>query len=194
MKRALGLIILVALIVAVLAKALLLDWLQIAGADMAPTLESGASYLVLARGYTVERGAVVVLSAPGTGQPTVRRIVGLPGDRIEYRGQVVYVNGQPAQDAPEGRFTVAEGPLERALERYRETLPGMARGYAIARDPQRRSKDQPALAVPAGSYYVLADNRNHGRDSREYGVVAASALRGRVIRRAVSLVKYEPID
>ena len=50
------------------------------------------------------------------------------------------------------------------------------------------------LVVPPASYYVYADNRNHGRDSREYGPVPAGNLRGIVVRHVRSLIGYDPID
>src|SRR5262249_35116869 len=104
--------------------------------------------------------------------------------------------GRPVRAEKSGELQMdADGPLARKLERYRETLPAANdRAYSIARDPQRHSKDQPVLTVPAGAFYVYADNRNHGRGCREYGPVPAANVRGMILRHVRSLISYEPVD
>src|SRR5439155_13781607 len=159
------------------------------------TLAPGESYLVYKRGTDPVRGDLVVFAVPGSGAVTVRRVIGLPGDRIEFQNQTVSVGGKPANGEPTGTFEMDPGPLSRTLFRFKETLPAAGgRAWLIARDVQRRSKDQAPITVPPGCYYVLADNRNHGRDSREYGCVQAARLRGTVVRHAISLLKYDPIE
>jgi signal peptidase I len=185
-----------ALIVAALvARLFLFDWIHVNGPDMLPTLVSGETYLVSTLSKDPVRGALIAFEPPGVkGAVSVRRVIGMPGDKIEYRGQNVYVNGTPPDEAAKGSFQMDVGPLGRVLERYQETLAGASHPYLIARDPQRHSKDQAVVVVPAGAYYVLADNRNHGRDSREYGVVPAAQVRGTVIRHVASFVRYEVVE
>ncbi len=167
------------------------DVLTVHGPDMLPTLEPNQDYLVYKLGKDPERGDIVVFQVPGGGPISVRRVIAVGGDRVEYKNQLPVVNNKAADQEPDGTVEMT-GPLARTLERARET--SGKRSYAVARDPQRHSKDQPVLVVPAGSYYVVADNRNHGRDSREYGVVPASNLRGTVIRRVKSLLSYDPVE
>jgi signal peptidase I len=195
MKTLLGIGVLALLAAAVAARLFVFDWVIIDGQDMAPTLELGDHVVVNHLDKRPTRGQLILFDVPGgSGAASVRRVVGVPGDRIEYRNQGLLWNKQPAHVRAEGHLRITIGPLDRTLDRYRETLPTFVSSYAIARDPQRRSKDQPAVVVPEGAFYVLSDNRNHGRDSREYGVVPAANVRGIVLRKATSLVHYEPID
>ena len=195
MKRALGVFLILVLGAGLVLRLVLFDWLQIQGDDMLPTLVSGESYLVYKHARDPDRGDLILFVTPGNGPITVRRVLGLPGDKIELKNQTVYVNGKPVQDEKQGELQMdAEGPLTRKLDRYRESLPAGDRSFAIARDPQRHSKDQPIFVVPPASYYVYADNRNHGRDSREYGPVPAANVRGIVVRHVRSLISYDPLD
>ena len=196
MKRAFGLVLILILGAGLVLRLVLFDWLTVRGDDMLPTLVSGESYLVYKRAHDPERGDLILFVTPGNGPITVRRVLGLPGDKIELKNQTVYVNGQPVRDEKQGELQMdADGPLSRKLDRYRETLPPAGdRSFAIARDPQRHSKDQAVLVVPPASFYVYADNRNHGRDSREYGPVPAGNLRGIVVRHVRSLIAYDPLD
>jgi len=193
MKRAFGFFLILLLGAGLVARLVLFEWLTVRGEDMLPTLTSGQSYLVYKRARDPARGDLILFVTPGDGPITVRRVIGLPGDKIELRNQTVIVNGKPVQDEKTGQVQMdAEGPLTRTLDRYRETLADKT--YSIARDPQRHSKDQNVFVVPPGSYYVYADNRNHGRDSREYGPVPAANLRGTLVRHVRSLISYDPID
>jgi signal peptidase I len=192
MKRLFSLLLLAVLAAAVVLKVAIFDWMTVQGDDMLPTLSQGETYLVYKRGTDPARGDLIVFTAPATGLVTVRRVIGLPGDHIGFRDQTVSVGGKAAADVADGQLTMGGGPIERTLARFKETL--LARTYAIARDPQRHSKDQDPLVVPPGTYYVLADNRNHGRDSREYGCVPASSIRGTVVRHVRSLFGYDKIE
>jgi len=195
MKKALGWGLLALLAALVVLRGLLFDTLHVTGPDMVPTMATGDWFLVYRWARDPARGDLIVFEVPGSGgKHSVRRVIGLPGDKVEYKDQNVLVNGQPAHLAPEGTVPMEVGPLARVLDRFRETVPGGAHSYSIARDPQRHSKDQPVVTVPAGAYYVLADNRNHGRDAREYGPVPAASVRGTVVRRMLSLVRYQRVD
>jgi len=195
MKKAIGWLVLLVLAALVITRAFVLEPVEVSGPDMLPTLEAGHHYVVNHLAKHPERGELVLIESPGSGgKQSVRRVVGVGGDKVEYRGQQVILNGQAARNQADGQLTMEEGPFGRTLGRYLETLPASGRRYAIARDPQRKSKDQPVVAVPAGAFYVLSDNRNHGRDSREYGPVPASNVRGTVEWRVVSLWNYEKIE
>src|SRR5262249_45448594 len=152
----------VGLIGLLIARLVLFEWLTVHGDDMLPTLASGESYLVYKRGRDPARGDLILFVTPGAGPMTVRRVLGLPGDKIELRNQTIFVNGQPVRDEKRGQVQMdKDGPLARTLDKFRETLPTAGdRAFFIARDPQRHSKDQVVIKVPPGTYYVYADNRN----------------------------------
>jgi len=197
MKKAIGWLVLLLLAGLVVTRAFVLEPVEVAGPDMLPTLEAGHHYLVNHFAKHPERGDLILIEAPGSGgRQSVRRVIGVGGDQVEYRAERVVLNGQLARNEADGQVTMDVGALGsgRELGRYLETLPVGGRRYAVARDPQRTSKHQPTVTVPAGAFYVLSDNRNHGRDSREYGPVPASNVRGIVGWRIVSLWKYEKLE
>ena len=102
---------------------------------------------------------------PGT--IIMKRIAGLPGDSPAVRDGILVLNGVPLGSADPAAGTV------------RETVaPG--RAYAIRLTPVR-SEDWPAQPVPEGHCFILGDNRMNSRDSRTFGFVPESALRGRAL-------------
>jgi signal peptidase I len=121
------------------------------GNSMAPGIHDGDRILVEPWSYVVsdvERGDVVVLRYPlDPSVDYIKRVIGLPGDRVTLAGGRVWVNG------------------------------------LLLDEPYVQSVDPAAYAdvvVTPGSYFVLGDNRPKSSDSREFGLVDATLLRGRV--------------
>lgn len=115
-----------------------------------------------------QRGDVIVFEFPeDEGKPWlerrdfIKRIVGVPGDVVEVRSKKVYVNGE-LQQFPQ------EIHKETALIRP-GTLPS----------PQDRRDFMPAFKVPDDSYFVMGDNRDRSYDSRFWGVVERSQIKGK---------------
>lgn len=103
----------------------------------------------------------------------VKRIVGLPGDRIEVRGAQVWINGEAAATADLGEtFADDFGNQLRVLE---ETLDGEA--HRMLDDPGKRGADQ-TFEVPAGRYFMMGDNRDYSNDSRRWGTVRLAEMKG----------------
>lgn len=123
--------------------------------SMSPTVEKGEYFIADTWRYPAHQpmeGEIVVLElADGTGVRYLKRIVGLPGDRIEIRDRVLYRNGEPV-DEPYVR------PLD-AVHFY-------GRDFGIA-------------TVEAGNVFVLGDNRDNSKDSRSWGTIPINQLRGR---------------
>ncbi len=124
------------------------------------------------------RGDVIVFEYPK--DPTlnyVKRVIGAPGDQVEMRAGQVYVNGV-ALDEP---YAQRIDPLHDNFE----TKFDWQRGFLVANSAEQRRGYHPTrdtwgpLRVPAGKYFVLGDNRDNSEDSRYWGFVDGSAVKGR---------------
>jgi len=120
----------------------------------------------------IERGDIVVFHHP---QPPylVKRVVGLPGDRLRIEDGRVTVNGA-ALDEPYASFeSVAPNPFRDDFPAKMYTDPEV--DPAWWREMQSLTRDG-ELVVPPGEYFVLGDNRNHSKDSRYWGFVQQAQI------------------
>ncbi len=126
-----------------------------------------------------ERGDIVVFRVPGDAEEDyLKRIVGLPGDRIQLRAGVLQIN-----DAPVRRERIEDYELRPGLlvRQYLETLPiGRTHRIVEQQGDNFRFDETPEYTVPAGQYFVMGDNRDNSADSRIFGFVPGGNLIGRV--------------
>jgi signal peptidase I len=139
-------------------------------------------------GALPQRGDVVVFRWPGDrSQVWVKRVIGLPGDRIAMRGGHVVINGEAARQETDGIGQMEnEAGLHTPTQRLIETLPG-GRTHAIYKIVVREPLDNiPEVTVPPGHLFVMGDNRDNSADSRVpvnaggVGLLPVADLVGRV--------------
>jgi len=168
---------LVAVTLALAIQAFLVKPYLIPSVSMANTLMPGQRVLVDRFVYhyrTVHRGDIIVFRWPGheNETPLIKRVVGLPGDRLSLRNGRLLVNGKPL---PESYIRRVHGAAERTLPAFEGS--GIE-AWSLA-DP---------YTVPAGHYFVMGDNRTESNDSRYWGTVPRDNIIGR------AFFVYWPLD
>jgi signal peptidase I len=150
-----------------------------------------------------KRGDVVVFKMPNPNSPDynedfIKRVMGLPGDRIQMIDGQVYINGKPV---PKVRVDDYVGPDEygivRNVARYKETLPSGKSYYVLDLIPNGSEDNTEVFTVPAGHYFMMGDNRDNSDDSRmDVGYVPSENLVGKAEFKFFSIdetaVWYEP--
>jgi signal peptidase I len=140
------------------------------------------------------RGDVIVFKLPrDTSIDYVKRLIGLPGDRVQVIHGVVWLNGRPLAQAPLGLVRDPDNPA-RIVTRVRETLPDGRRYLTFHEDADHEGETTGVYVVPEGEYFLMGDNRDNSADSRwtkEVGVgfVPAANLEGRA---RMVLVSWKP--
>ena len=132
----------------------------VSGASMYPTLHNG-DRMVLSKVGDIHRFDVVILKAPDENVEYIKRVIGMPGDTVEMKSGVLYINGKKV-DQP---FINTEALAKQTVfidDFTLESLTGEAK-------------------VPEGKYFVLGDNRGVSKDSRMIGFIDRSAIEGKAV-------------
>jgi len=193
----------VAVLIALAIRAFVVEPYRIPSGSMFPTLLIGDHLFVNKFVYGIkipftrlrlpglrepERGDVVVFTVAKRGPQTfpadrhpelpteefVKRIVGIPGDRLEFRDGKLWVNGAPVEARPLAE--PFEDELGRRLHVAEVSVDG--RSFRVLDDPEISLREPEPVTVPPGRYFMLGDNRDHSKDSRFWGTVDLADLKG----------------
>lgn len=119
-------------------------------------------------GETPERGDVAVFKLPGDGSTDyIKRVVGLPGDTIQMRAGVLYINSKAVPKVRDGSFETTDFYGRRvSLPRFKETLPNGVEYHVLDENPRGPFDNTAVFRVPEGHYFMMGDNRDNSSDSR----------------------------
>ncbi|MEH7273065.1 signal peptidase I, partial [Neobacillus vireti] len=147
-----------ALVIAFIIRSFFLTPIVVDGESMNPTLQD-KDHMVVTKIGNPKRFDIVVFHAPD-GSDYIKRVIGLPGDRIEYKNDVLYINGM-AYNEP-------------YLEKYKKRLNEGTLTDSFTLEETAVGSD----TVPKDSIFVMGDNRRHSADSRHIGAIPLEKVIG----------------
>ena len=195
--------ILWAVLAALVIRALWFEPYNIPSSSMVPTLLIG-DYLVVTKynygysrhsfpfslpiipkgrlfGRSPERGDIVIFKVPTDNKTDyIKRVIGLPGDRIQVANGRLYINDVqvPREKIGEEDWKIENEGLVH-YTKYMETLPNGVQHWIYERSDTMQFDDTDVILVPDGFYFMMGDNRDNSLDSRYFGFVPAQNLEGK---------------
>jgi len=193
-------------------KSSLADWNWVPSGSMNPTIMEGDLVYVNKLAYGLrfpltlhrlnqwadpEKGDIAVMFSPEDDIRLVKRIIGVPGDEIQMRNNVLFINGEKLDytELPKEDYADMMDSLRRTSIFSQEKLSG--KPHAVMSIPfiptDKRSFSK--IVVPHGQYFVMGDNRDNSKDSRFFGFVERKLIIGKAEGVIVSFNKldmYQP--
>lgn len=185
--------ILVFLILMVVFRSSLADWNEVPTGSMKPTIIEGDRILVNKMAYDIrlplthtslvklgdpERGDIIIFDSKVSGIRLVKRVIGLPGDRVEMRNNILLINDQALQYS-------TLGDTELGFDKTEDLL-GFEHRVRVQNPGSRLSNFAP-IDIPNEMYLALGDNRDNSADSRVIGFIPRQEIIGRTQRVVMSL-------
>lgn len=201
-----------AVILALLIRIALFEAFEIEGPSMMPTLLNGDRVVVAKFEYGIfplfagkfpvlgsvpllggdeaivnwgipDAGDVVIVHSPADNVDIVKRVIGVPGDVLEMRDDIVYRNGEPLQVRIAGNCRDDEGRelVQESCEWVEEHIGDET--WFTSRDPMQGPDGFEPRTVPPGHIFVMGDHRDHSNDSRNpsVGMIPASRVKGQAL-------------
>lgn len=141
----------IVIIVAILIKEFIFSPIKVNGTSMYPTLDDGDLMILNEVGYYlngVDRFDIVVVKK--NGERLIKRVIGLPGETVEYKDNELYINGKVIKE-----------------DFYHATT----HDFSL--------EDINVTVIPEGFYFVVGDNRTNSLDSRKIGLISKSEIKGK---------------
>jgi len=194
--------LLVAVLVATSFRSAIADWNDVPTGSMKPTILEGDRIFVNKLAYDLKipfttkhlaewddpkRGDIVVFYSPVDGKRLVKRVVGIPGDQLAMWNNRVLLNGEPLQydtlDAQKFEQLSQEEQAQHVF--FTEMLP--PKPHSVMFNPAEPMIPSSApIIIPAGTYFMMGDNRDNSADSRFFGVVERQRIVGKATAIALS--------
>jgi signal peptidase I len=184
-----GKTIVYALLIALVLRILLFQPFTIPSASMEPTLLQG-DYIIVSKfsygysrhsipfsppifkgrlfGHAPTRGDVIVFKLPRDGHTDyIKRLIGLPGDRVQVKHGVIFINDKPIAQQPDGKVTMMSSyGMPSEVVRYKETFANGKDHVGYSMDPSSDIENTGVFLVPDKHYFMMGDNRDNSLDSR----------------------------
>ncbi len=178
------------LLLVLVLRSFLAEPYQIPSESMVPTLEVGDFILVNKYAYGLrlpvfgtkvvdigepKRGDVMVFIPPHDPRYFIKRVVGLPGDKVRYANKSLYVNGERLQYELVGDVTGRNYRTQ--MREYLETIDG--RSHSIYKNARFERTQE--WEIPPGSFLMMGDNRDKSQDSRYWGLAKEENIVGKAV-------------
>lgn len=177
------------------------DWNVVPTGSMQPTIRIGDRILVDRMAYDLrlplthisllhladpQRGDIVVLDSRAAHERLVKRVIGLPGDQIALRSNMLFINGHAARYSATARSGIhddRQSPAHYEIERYG----AMRHAIRLSDNRPSQASNFGPVTVPAGQYLLLGDDRDNSMDSRYFGFFPRGEILGRARHVVASL-------
>ena len=191
-----------AMIVVFTLRSAVADWNDVPSQSMEPTILIGDRIFVNKLAYDLkvpfttwhlatwggpERGDVVVFYSPTDGKRMVKRVVGLPGDKVELRRNHLLINDQELSYQSTSSAIDESQLADPKPHRFANEQLGQAPHLMMALPDRSAMRSFTAVTIPQGQYFMMGDNRDNSGDSRYFGTVPRDAIVGKAIGLAFSL-------
>jgi len=169
------------------------DWYTVPTGSMQPTIQEGDRVVVNKMAYDIrlpftewsllrlnlpQRGEIAVFESKATDMRLIKRIIGLPGDVVSMKNEIIKINGETLTYKPVSQNASIQSSIE--------TIGVITHHINIDTSKSNNLSNFSPITVPAGHYLVLGDNRRNSADSRVYGFVPHKELRGKATAIAFS--------
>jgi len=195
--------VLIALLIATSFKSAIADWYVVPSGSMKPNIMEGDRVFTnkltydlklpyttmhIAKWGNPKRGDIVVFNSPADSKRLVKRVVGIPGDRIAMYNNQLFINDEALkyEFLDKGRLGSAQSSGNFGHEFYTEDLAGHKHTMMTMPD-QPSIRSFPTVTVPEGHYLMMGDNRDNSADSRYFGFVERKRILGRAAAVVISL-------